>query len=146
MKQNQSIEIQLVDAMGALLPLSEISIKLWFFTNGNYRYGFMIGRTNPAGHLSISYDDVENLRREDAAANLMDYNTELNECDAQVTILIPSEQQLREQLDSAKRFYRVPPQWAKSWPANGKIQAPLEVTITLNGDLTSVQIPTRLVG
>jgi hypothetical protein len=145
MNHGQSIEIQLVDANGDPIRLSNISIEMHFFTKGNFRYGFKLASTDESGSLRATYDDLEELRSRDAEGNLMDYNTKLDECDPQVKIMIPSEQQLRQQYDNVMRFYQTPPQWAKNWPSNGRIEAPLEVLTELDGQITKVQVPTKLI-
>jgi hypothetical protein len=116
-----------------------VEVENNFFVNKNYRYGFKAGRTDQLGHLSVSYADVETLRREDAAENLMDYNTKLEACDPTVEIVVPSEEALRKQYDNAMRGYNQPPAWAKNWPANAQIKTNPR-KIDLVGPLTEVGI------
>src|SRR5260221_1542340 len=105
MKPNQSVEIQLVDVSGAPLRLGNILLESHFFTNGNLRYSFKVGRTDNNGQLRFSYADVDVIRRQYGAENLMDYNTPLEDCDPAITVVVPSEEQLREQQKSALKFY-----------------------------------------
>lgn len=118
---DQLMEIQLTDADSSSAPFSNILVEVHFFTKGNYRYGFKVGRTDETGHLSVTGTDIEIIRQRNAEENLMDYNTELADCDRLVKVVIPSEQQLQQQLENAIRFYAKPPEWAKHWPENGRI-------------------------
>lgn len=142
MKPNQFIDIQLVNGNGRPLNLSNVVVEVHFFTKRNFRYCFEVGRTDDAGHVRTSYADVEKLRWSNAQENLMDYNTKLDSCDPQVKIVIPTEQQLREQHDNAMRFYQVPPLWAKLWPSNAKVNA-LEKLVELTEEITRVEIPAQ---
>jgi hypothetical protein len=118
MNHGQSIAIQLVDDDGKRLKLSDVLVEVHFFTKGDYRYGFKIGRTDDNGYLCVSYSEIEATRRHHREDNLMDFNTKLEDCDPMVKVVAPSRQNLQEQYDSAVRFYRAPPSWAKTWPAN----------------------------
>jgi hypothetical protein len=101
MHPNQAINIQLVADGNKALEVSDILIEIQFFTNGNDRFGFKVGRTNEKGKLTISYSDVEHLRCENAQRFLMDYNTKLEECDPTLKIEIPSERELRDEFEGA---------------------------------------------
>ncbi|MGC1614897.1 MAG: hypothetical protein WA736_09430 [Candidatus Acidiferrum sp.] len=145
MKQGQSIQIRLVTETGEPIQLGNVEVEINFFVNKSYRYGFKAGRTDELGFLSISYADVETLRRRDAAKNLMDYNTKLEACDPIIEIAILSEEALREQYDNAMRGYKRPPAWAKNWPSNAQIDAAPR-KIELDGPLTEVGIACKLGG
>ncbi len=142
MKPNQSIEIQFVNSNGEPLRLSNVVVELHCFTKGNFRYGFKVGRTDESGYLHVSYTDVEKMRQNNAKENLMDYNTKLDDCDPRVTVVIPTEQQLRQQYDNALRFYQAPPPWAKNWPSNAKVKTQ-EKSVELAQQTTRVEIPAQ---
>ena len=91
MKPDQSLEIQLSDHADQPVNLGNVVVEIHFFTGGRYRYAFKVGRTDDAGHLSISYREIERLRGENAVENLMDYNTKLEDCDPTIKIVVPSE-------------------------------------------------------
>lgn len=145
MKQGQSIQIKLLTESGEPIHLGNVEIEINFFVNKNYRYGFKAGRTDQQGQLGLSYADVETLRREDAAENVMDYNTKLEACDPTIEIVVPSEEALCKQYDNAVRGYKSPPAWAKHWPANAQIEATPR-KIELDGSLTEVGIACKLAG
>ena len=140
MKPMQLIELQLSDGSGRPLPVGNVIIRIQFFIRGNYRFGFFVGRTDSGGHLRIAFADIELLRLKNATENLMDYNTQLEDCDSTVRIVIPSEQQLHEQFDVAVRSYQQPPDWASCWPSNGRVKSS-EATVALTDTVTSVHIP-----
>lgn len=125
------------------MPIGNVLVSLHFFTKGNYRYGFQIGRTDDAGRISVSYDDVESLRRKDAQDNLMDYNTKLEDCDPSVAVVIPSQEELRQQYDNAMRFYKAPPEWATAWPENARLRAQ-ERLFDMSASVTTIKIPVQL--
>jgi|SRR6185437_5564739 len=145
MAPDQSIEIQLAATTGEPLCLADVVVEVHFFTNGQYRYAFKVGRTDQAGHLRVSYREIESIRRRNALENLMDYNTKLDDCDPIVKIVVPSEAHLRNQYDSALRGYQQPPVWAESWPANAKV-APTETPARLVEQVTRVRVPSVVQG
>jgi hypothetical protein len=144
MKLDQSVEIQLINDRGEPASIGNIVVEVHFTTNGNYRYGFKVGRTDELGSLKVTYADVERERHSNAETNLMDYNTRLEECDPTITITIPSERNLREQYDNAMRFYQAPPLWSKEWPSNSQVKR-VQESFELTGHLTSVRIQTTRV-
>jgi hypothetical protein len=135
----QSIEVQLWARDGKRLLIGNVLLEIDFFTSGNYRYGFAMGRTNAEGQVSVSYNYIEQLRSSNARENLMDYNTRLEACDPRVRIVIPSDRHLREKCDTAVRFYSQVPEWAKDWPSNGQVKA-VQVEVMLCGNITSIHI------
>jgi hypothetical protein len=139
MRPEQTIEVQLIDGTGQRFRIGNVVLTIHFFTSGNLRYGFAIGRTDNDGHLSVSYNDIERLRRRNAHENLMDYNTPLGSCDPKICVVILSDLQLREQFDKAVRFYGKPPDWATHWPSNSRVK-PVSEPVMLIGDLISVQV------
>jgi len=139
MKPGQSLEIRLVDSKGQPAHLSNIVVEVHFFTRGNYRFGFKVGRTDESGHLSTSYSEIEALRGRDAEENLMDYNTRLDDCDPTVEIVVPSERELREQANNAQRIYQTLPDWAEIWPSNARANA-AEASVQLVGQIVFVQV------
>lgn len=142
MTAKQLIELQLSDSSGRPLLVGNVIIEIQFFVRGKYRFGFFVGRTDCGGHLRIPFADIELLRLKSAIENLMDYNTQLEDCDPTVRIVIPSEQQLRGRFDVAMRSYRQPPEWASPWPSNGRVKSS-EVAVVLTGTATSVQIAAK---
>lgn len=140
MKPDQSIDVQLVDESGKPAAIYNVMINLSFFTKGNYRYGFSVGRTNLEGKLVVSYTDVEAIRQSNASYDLMDYNTRLEECDSRVEIVIDSENELRQRYDSVLRSYGRAPTWASHWPSNAAVLAQKKL-VELAGPMTRVEIP-----
>ncbi len=143
MQPNQSIIIQIVDAENRPLPVGNVIVEVHFFTEGNYRFGFKMGRTNESGELTISYAEVERLRAENAQLFLMDYNTELEHCDSAVKINVPSEKQLRDASRAALKAYGVEPDWAKPWPSNIRVESK-PVVVSLDAPITRASVPSKL--
>ena len=135
----QSIEVQLWSCDGQPLRIGNVLLEIDFFTSGNYRYGFTMGRTDAEGQVSVSYNDIEQLRSSNACENLMDYNTSLEACDPRIRIVVPSDRRLREKCDTALRFYSQVPEWAKVWPSNGQVKA-VQVEVELVRDVTSIHV------
>ena len=123
MNPGQSIGVQLVQENGRGLPVSNVMIEFEFFVKGSFRFALKVGRTNEAGCLSVTYEEIEVLRRDRAEKNVMDYNTKLDDCDPSVRVVVRSEQELLDQRDNVLRFYRHEPEWAKDWPSNHRISA-----------------------
>ena len=142
MNSRQSLGIQLVSNDGAHLQIGNVLVELHFFAGGQYRFGFKIGRTNSAGALTISYDDVEKIRTERAAESLMDYNSKLEDCDNRIQVVIPSEVILRGQLATVQRIYETAPEWSKHWPSNASIR-PARTLVDLAEGITHVEISTE---
>ena len=142
MKPDQSIEIQFVNGNGKPAAIGNVMIDLYLYTKGNFRYGFGVGRTNDSGQLTVSYADVEAIRKKNAEFDLMDFNTKLEECDSRVEIVIDSEEKLREHYDNVMRSYKQPPPWAANWPSNAKVKAQKK-SLELADPITRVEIPTQ---
>src|SRR5687768_9226162 len=100
---------------GKPAAVGNVMIDLYLYTNGNFRYGFGIGRTDDSGQPTVSYANLEAIRRKHAEFYLMDFNTQLEDCDPRIEIVIDSEETLREHYDDAVRSYKQPPSWAKNW-------------------------------
>jgi uncharacterized protein YccT (UPF0319 family) len=113
MNPNQTIEIQLADDDGNPVTIRNVFIEIRYFMGGHFRYAFDVGRTNENGSLRLTYATIDTVRRANAEANLMDYNTSLDDCDPRVQIVIPSEQKLKEYYEQAIRFYQIAPAWSK---------------------------------
>jgi hypothetical protein len=144
MKPDQLIEIQLVNGDGKPLAVANVLMNIYFFTKGNFRYAFGLGFTDANGHLRASYSDIEESRRKNSEFWVMDYNTELDECDLQVKIFTPSEQYLREANEKALQTFGEPPPWAKTWPANAQVKVQKEeIYVELKGPTTQVEIPAQ---
>jgi hypothetical protein len=75
MKPDQSIEMQLVNGNGKPVAIANVMIDLSFYTKGNFRYRFGVGRTDDSGRLTVSYADVETIRQQYVDFDLMDYIT-----------------------------------------------------------------------
>jgi hypothetical protein len=142
MNPRQSLEIQLVGNNGTQLQIGNVLLELNFFVGGQYRFGFKIGRTNSVGALTISYDDVEQIRTGRAVENLMDYNSKPDDCDNRIQIVIPSERTLREQVAVVQRIYQTAPEWSKHWPSNANIR-PAEALVDLIEGITHIEIHTE---
>jgi len=144
MQTDQSIDIQLVDGSGRPAAIGNVMIDLAFYTKGNFRYRFGVGRTDGSGRLAVAYAGVETIRKENAEFDLMDYNTKLEECDPRVEIVIDSEEELRERYRKVLRSYASPPAWAKDWPSNASVRAQKR-SVELAGPVTRVEIQTQRV-
>ncbi len=118
MKPNASLEVRLVGRTGEPVGLSNVLVELHFYMNGNYRYAFKIGRTDQAGDLRVTFEDIEGFRSNHALQHLMDYNTRLEDCDPLVRVVIPSQEELNQQYRTVMKSYQVPPPWAVDWPSN----------------------------
>jgi hypothetical protein len=142
MKPGQLIDIQFVNNDGEPVAAANILIDLEFSTKGNFRYRFGVGRTDESGRLTVSYADVEAIRKKNAEFDLMDYNTKLEQCDPQVAIVIDSEEELRERFNNALRSYKEPPLWAKNWPSNSSVRNQKKL-VELVGPTTHAEIQSR---
>lgn len=140
MKPDQSIEIQLVNGNGEAVALGNVMIDLYFYANGNFRYGFGVGRTDDSGCLTVFYSHVEAIRKKNAEFDVMDYNTELDDCDPRVEVVIDTEEGLRKRYDNVLRSYKKPPAWADNWPSNARVRG-RRISVELTGKVTRVEIP-----
>ena len=142
MNPDQSIHIQLERGKGRPLRIGNVLLAIQFFTAGNYRYEFTVGRTDESGLSKVSYGDIEMLRSTHAKFFLMDYNTRLEDCDPAVRIIIPTEGELRRAFEAAVKVYDKPPDWARDWPQNSRVEASPQTT-QLTGPVTNVLIPCK---
>jgi hypothetical protein len=140
MKSDQRIVIQLVDQDENPRALANIKIDIRFYLSGKPRYTFTLGVTDQGGQLTSSYDDIEQTRRKNGEFNLMDYNTRLDQCDSRITVVLPSESQLREQQSNSLRFYKISPEWTKDWPKNGQVDR-VEKSVELTERNTKITLP-----
>lgn len=100
-----ALSIQLVDVAHEPLPIPAVVIDVVFFCGGRERYRFDAGMTDPQGHLTVSYDFLENARTNNQAFALMDYNTALNDCDAVILLRAPAANELQLRLDALKKWF-----------------------------------------
>ncbi len=146
MHHGQSLEIQIVDRDAQRpVKVGNILVEIHFFMKGAYRFCFKVGRTNEAGNLNVSEADIEQVRKENALENLMDYNTSLADCDQTVRLVIPSEEQLQQQRDAAIKFYGRSPDWSENWPENRLLKKRIDKPIDLKQEHTFVNIPVEMV-
>lgn len=89
-----TLNVQLVDSLGAHLEMSEVLIDVVFYFGSRERYTFVAGVTDHRGALSASYRDVESTRLENQSSFLRDYNTGLDECDRTIALRIPTVSEL----------------------------------------------------
>lgn len=143
----QTIVLQLVDESNKPLALPNVIMVINFFTGGRHRYGFFLDPTDGQGRLRISYEDVETERRDNAKESLMDYNTPLTECDPQIQITIPTDEELKRSYEVATRWAGrgVTPNYAREWLTanNAKIRS-TKVVAELGKNETVVLIPCKL--
>jgi hypothetical protein len=139
MIQGQSIRIQFSAKDGKPLRISDILLLIQFSANGNYCYEFEIGRTDVSGRLTVSYGDVEKRRSAGAVEFPKDYSTRLEDCDAAVKIVVPSEKELIARMRKVNEDYGRPPDWAAPWPSNARIK-PQEKTIDLTEKTVEVHL------
>ncbi len=146
MHPGQSIQIQLVDDAGAPAPLGNVLPEVRFFCGGQtkrHRYAFKTWSTDPGGRCEIRYEELEDMRRLLASADLMDFNTPLEECDALVEVRIPPEEELLELKRRPWRRSWWRPAWLSEWPANGQLGPVEPRRVTAGGRVTRVEIPVR---
>ena len=98
-------EIQLVDESGDPFALSNVSLEVTFFTNRRERYRFDVGASGSDGKLSVPYEKLDSIRKDNQAIALMDYNTKLEDCDDEILVRIPPLDELRNRLDAAKKWF-----------------------------------------
>jgi hypothetical protein len=131
MNPGQIINLNLKSGENKQALITNVLLQIHLFTRGNYRYGFVLGKTDENGQLNISYADIENLRHDSSLEFLMDYNTPLIHCDPYVVVIVRSnEDLLTMKRDALENFDQIP-DWAISWPSNSN-----EKTIKVNIDLT----------
>jgi len=139
MKQGQSIRIQFSTKDGKPVRISNILLLVRFFKSGEYIYEFVVGRTDEFGQLSVSFSDVEKLRRACAIEFQADYSAVLEDCDSSIKIIVPSEKELISRMRNVTEENGRPPDWAAPWPSNARIRAQ-EKTVELAGKVTDVFI------
>jgi hypothetical protein len=69
-----------------------------------------------------------------------DAETGLDDCDAMVKIVIPSQNQLLQPHDRAVRGYRQSPAWAGVWPSNARVMAE-DKSVRLGEPVTVAHVP-----
>jgi hypothetical protein len=139
MNPGQKVFIQLVSEKGEPVVPDNVLVDIDLYTVGNFRYKFIIGRTDQAGQLNFTYSDVEKLRLDNAHYFLMDYNTRLEECDPTIRISVPSEHELKARNENAVRSFHKSPEWAAHWPSNGKIVTQAK-SVKLAAETTRVEL------
>jgi hypothetical protein len=142
MRQGDSLHIQLSEAQGSPLTIANVYVVIQLFTRGNYRYGFMAGHTDAAGRIVVTYDSLEEQRRENSAMFIMDYNTQLEDCDPVAKLVVYSEQDLRAKRSKALKTFGNEPSWATPWPSNALVEV-TPLTIQLMAPTVRVNLPAR---
>lgn len=146
MKLGSVLDVQLVDAQGKPLAMSNVSIDVVLYCSGNERYRFDIGTTDTQGHISTSYEALDQTRMKNQAFALMDYNTKLEECDDTVGLAVPTLDQLHERLAAARKWFPKSESMhldrVKS-SKNGSIAVSGVKKITTNGSGMAVQLPVQ---
>jgi hypothetical protein len=141
------LDIQLVDEAHQALRLGRVSIDVIFFLKGRERYRFDAGCTNDDGKLMAPYRLFEDVRKDNQAFALMDYNTKIEECDADVIVRAPEIDELQQRLTALTKWF---PDRALSMlevlkvTNNGRIQA-AEKRVRLGDEIpTQVKITSTL--
>jgi hypothetical protein len=105
MSMTGGLEIQLVSENGRAMNIDCVSVETVLFTNGRERYRFDAGATDSSGKLSVPYSRLEEIRKENQAFALMDYNTALDECDDEVLVHVPDTEALEKKLTALRRWF-----------------------------------------
>ena len=105
MRPGSALEIQLNDAHHVPLAVPHVFIEVVFLQGGRERYRFDAGETDGSGHLSVSYDHFENIRKDNQSFALMDYNTELEACDSIIIVRVPALEELHQRLVALSKWF-----------------------------------------
>lgn len=104
MKDDFRFEVQLTDRDGGSIS-KVVFIDALVFLRKKLRYRFSLGTTNSSGLMEVSFNQLEQIRRNNQKDNLMDYNTTLQECDSTLEFVVPSAEELEQRLDAARRWF-----------------------------------------
>ena len=119
MNKNFEMEVQLVNEVREPLELRGVSLDAEMYLNGRIRYRFEVGVTDSRGKLRFTFQDLEQSRLSNQEFALMDYNTPLEECDANLGLIVPSMAEIEQrQLAIDKWFSHVDDQ-----PMRQKVEA-----------------------
>lgn len=105
MKATFKTQIQLADINGDPIELANVVIDAVLYLQGRVRYQFCIGETDAHGRLSVNFDVLEKLRQDNQAFSIMDYNTELHECDSHVSFAVPSLLELQQRQAAMEKWF-----------------------------------------
>ncbi|MBS0457274.1 MAG: hypothetical protein JSS44_08105 [Proteobacteria bacterium] len=105
MNRDFSIQIQLADAALRPLCVANVSIDAVLYLKGKMRYRFDAGRTNAQGCLAVTFDDIERLRLKNQEYSLMDYNTRLDECNDQISFVVPTLKELEQRRAAIQKWF-----------------------------------------
>ena len=140
MNPGQRLIIQLVTNDGEQLRLSRVVPQVRFFTNGHYRYGFLLPGTDADGRVVVNFGDIEARRAADALESLMDYNTPLQTCDDVIEVRVQKGHEMEDSFKVASRWGKWSPEMSE-WPlAANKLISAEPVKALVLGEETFVYV------
>ena len=149
MKPGSVLDIQLSGGHGVPLAIPNVIVEVVFLQGGLERYRFDGGETDVGGHLSVSYERFENIRKDNQSFALMDYNTRLEECDPILVVRVPAMAELSQRLDALNKWF---PDQAPSMAEriksanNGRVEVREVRAHTVDGGRTRVDLLGRATG
>ena len=105
MDPETEIIVQLVGKDAQPIELAGIEIDVRFYTGGQTRYTFILGRTDENGAVRAQLDEIERQLEENQRILLMDYNTPLDDCDPVVGIIAPSVEELVQREVARRKWW-----------------------------------------
>jgi hypothetical protein len=149
MRPGSILDIQLSGGHGEPLAIPHVIVEVMFLQGGRERYRFDAGETDVGGHLSVSYDRFENIRKDNQSFALMDYNTRLEECDPILVVRVPTMAELSQRLDALNKWFpdQAPAMAERIKSANnGRVEVPEVRAHTVEGGRARVDLPGRAAG
>jgi hypothetical protein len=147
MTPNTTIAIQLTDQHGKQLEVENVSVDIVLYVQNQERYLFDMGVTNEKGFIQATYADLDGKRRGNQQFLFMDYNTLLDDCDEECSLVIPSIEQLEERLAVAEKHFPDAVTSLRSrveQSKNAAVEAPCVVKVVTGGPAVTASLQTRL--
>jgi len=112
-----------------------VSIDVIFYVNGNKRYDFDAGRTTSSGVCVAPYRVFEATRAKNQRIFLMDYNTSIEDCDPEVSIHVPTKEELHARYEAVRKWFphRALRQWLMLRTSNNDRVIAQDVWVKLEG-------------
>lgn len=120
MNPQTQVIVQLAGKDGQPIELAGIEIDVRFYTRGQTRYTFILGRTDENGAVRAQLNEIERQLEENRRMFLMDYNTPLDDCDPVVGIIAPSVEELAEREVARRKWW--PDKDASPETSNGAVR------------------------
>ena len=105
MKIESNFRVQLADLNGSPIRIERVIVDALLYVSGKQRYRFDAGSTDIRGSLMISSEELERSRVSNQSFAIMDYNTPLADCDPRIDVVIPSEKELLQRIESIKKWF-----------------------------------------